>query len=83
MKDWVKEMEGLTMTDRRLLKSKLALVDMSEKELAAATDISYSAWIKKVTGEVFFTAKDIYKIAKVLMLTAEEINAIFFAPLVS
>ena len=79
MKDWNKEMEGKTFTNRRLLKSILVLRGMSEKELATEADISYSAFLKKVTGEVFFTVKDIFKIAKILELTAENINEIFFA----
>lgn len=78
VKDWNKEMEGKTFTDRRLLKSILVLRGMSEKELAAEADISYSAFLKKATGEVFFTVKDIFKIVRILDLSADELNKIFF-----
>lgn len=75
--DWNEELKKVK-TNRNLLKSKLALVGMSEKELASEADISYPAYYKKVTGEVYFTVKDIFKIAKVIELTGEDIVAIFF-----
>lgn len=66
-------------TNRNLLKSKIALVGMSEKKLAEAADISYAAYNKKIVGKVYFTVKDIFKIAKVLSLTGEDIVEIFFS----
>lgn len=76
--NWNEELKRVR-TNRNLLKSKLALVGMSEKKLAEAADISYAAYNKKIVGKVYFTVKDIFKIAKVLSLTGEDIVEIFFS----
>lgn len=76
--DWNEELKRVR-TNRNLLKSKLALVGMSEKKLAEAAGISYPAYNKKIVGKVYFTVKDIFKIAKVLSLTGEDIVEIFFS----
>ena len=76
--NWNEELKRVR-TNRNLLKSKIALVGMSEKKLAEAADISYAAYNKKIVGKVYFTVKDIFKIAKVLSLTGEDIVEIFFS----
>ena len=71
--------EHIKLTDRNLLRSKLVLKDMSEKDLSKAMGVDYGGLLKKLQNIRYFTAYDIYKITLILELSGEEVNDIFFS----
>lgn len=66
------------MIDIRLFRLKLMLTGFSQKRLAEEMKLSSCAMSKKVNGKTEFTASEIYRCSKLLGLTADERDRIFF-----
>ena len=64
---------------RQFLKGKLVSQDITLKALAKHIGISYIALYRKMKGLSSFTVPEIESISKLLKLSAEEMNYIFFA----
>ena len=62
-----------------LLKSELLKNNITMQDLADELGLSYWSLTKKVNGEYDFKQGEIQKIAKILKLSSEEINQIFFS----
>ena len=61
-----------------LLKSKRALFKINQKEMADILGITHVTYSHKENGKHEFTRKEISTISKVLNLTLEDVNEIFF-----
>ena len=68
-----------TVTDRNKLQAKMALHGLKAYELADAIGISRQSMSYKLNGKRVFTVQEIDSISKVLELTIEERDEIFFA----
>lgn len=67
------------MTDKNKLQAKMALHGLKAYELADAIGITRQSLSYKLNGKRMFTVKEIDSISKVLDLTIEERDEIFFA----
>ncbi len=67
------------MTDKNKLRAKMALHGMTDYELADAVGMSRQSMSYKINCKRDFTVKEIDAISKVLGLTLEERDEIFFA----
>ena len=61
-----------------LLKSKRALFKVTQKDMADKLGITYVTYSLKENDKLEFTRKEISTISKVLNLTLEDVNEIFF-----
>ena len=66
------------MTNKKLLRSKLILAEMTDGELAEKLGISRQSVSLKLNGRRPFNSNEISKIAHILQLTPEEVMQIFF-----
>ncbi|MCR4944658.1 MAG: DUF739 family protein [Clostridium sp.] len=64
--------------NKKLLKSKRILKYKTQEEFAKALSISHKSYNQKALGKMPFKSDEILKIAKLLDLTKEDINKIFF-----
>ena len=71
------------MVNARLLKSKMVLHDDTPDDLADAVGVHRATMYAKIRGASEFTVSDIMVIKSRYKLTAEDIDAIFFASEVS
>lgn len=67
------------MTNTRMLEAAIALSGIPKGVIAEKIGISRTAFFKKIRNETEFKASEISKLQKILCLTAEERNHIFFA----
>ena len=66
------------MIDTKLLKSKLALAGLTIRSFGEHLGWTRSTTYRKVNGLRPFTVPDVIAAAKLLLLTPEEVMAIFF-----
>lgn len=66
------------MTDVKMLEKKINNSGLSHTAIAAALNVSMPTYYSRKTGRSEFTASEIVKVMKVLKLTKEERDAIFF-----
>ena len=66
------------MTNKKLLRAKLILAEMTDGELAEKLGISRQSVSLKLNGRRPFNSNEISKIAHILQLTPEEVMQIFF-----
>jgi hypothetical protein len=71
-------MNGATINSR-LLKSQMALKDVSQKDFAAAQKWSATTAYRKINGLVAFKVPEIRVCVELLALESETANQIFFA----
>lgn len=69
--------------DHRELRVKLARENVSNRELAAQISLSEQALYNKMNGVTEFKNSEIKRIAEVLHLSLDEVNAIFFDGIVN
>ena len=67
------------MTNTKMLEAAIALSGIPKNVIAERIGISRSAFFKKIRNESEFKATEIVKLQKLLALTTEERNRIFFA----
>lgn len=67
------------MINQNLLKSKVALVGLTFKELAIKTGIPYQSLINRKAGKIEFNSKEIKALKEVLNLTNDDVNNIFLS----
>lgn len=67
------------MTDANRLKSAMALIGITQSELASVIGISRNALSNKMNNKTAFNQKEISVISKTLKLSSDDINRIFFA----
>lgn len=67
------------MTNREKLKGKIVENGLTQEQLADMLGITIATFNYKVNNKSEFKASEIKKLASVLHLTDEEVNAIFFA----
>ena len=66
------------MTNKKLLRAKLILAEMTDGELAEKLGISRQSVSMKLNCHRPFNSNEISKIAHILQLTPEEVMQIFF-----
>jgi len=66
------------MTNKKLLRSKLILAEMTDGELAEKLGISRQSVSQKLNGHRQFNSNEISKIAHILKLEPKEVMEIFF-----
>lgn len=66
------------MTDTALLKFHLNKLDITQTELAEKLNISFAALNYKINNKRGFSTDEIYNITKILGLSLEEKDQIFF-----
>ncbi len=71
------------MTNTKLFKSVLVLKGVSLDELADAVGMSRATLSYKINNKRLFNSEEIEKITRVLRLTIEEMNQIFFGNIVA
>lgn len=67
------------MTNTAKLKAKIVEKGMVQEEIAQALGMTIATFNYKVNNKREFKASEIKKLSEHLSLTAEEVNAIFFA----
>lgn len=65
------------MINKNLLKSKLALIGMTQIELAKGMGTSQQTLTQKIMGRIKFNSSEIAKIKEILNLTNDEVVEIF------
>lgn len=71
------------MVNKNLLKSKMALVDLSPEATAIAIKMNGRTFRRRLSGDTEFDCAEITELAKLLNLTNGDIIEIFFANKVS
>lgn len=67
------------MVDTKLLKVKMILEDVTTKDIAEALDLTCDAVRRKVRGSSFFSLEQAQAVKKILNLTDEDFQSIFFS----
>lgn len=67
------------MVDTKLLKAKMILEDVTTKDIAESLDLTCDAVRRKVRGSSFFSLEQAQAMKKILNLTDEEFQSIFFS----
>lgn len=75
---------GETMTNAEKLKAKLKEKNMSIEDISKAIEIDKSTFYRKLASDgMTFTIGEVDKISKVLNLSVQDINSIFFSNFVA
>lgn len=80
----VRQLGGEKMTNAEKLKAKLKEKDMSIEDISKAIEIDKSTFYRKLASDgMSFTIGEVDKISKVLNLSVQDINSIFFSNFVA